>query len=71
MRDCKLIADCEFRGLALERCFDVDRVYSMRQAVQGIKKKAGSKQAVQRLDGLYCSHVINKISVSKTGRQIY
>ena len=41
----------------------------MRQAVPGTKKKAASKQAIHRLDGLYCSHVINKsISVPQAGK---
>ena len=44
------------------------RVYSARQAVPGTKKKAAAKQAIHRLDGLYCSHVINKgISAPQLG----
>lgn len=43
------------------RCLEIGRVYSRRQAVPSLKKKLVSKAAIHQLDGLYCSHVINKI----------
>ena len=53
---------CVHRGYALMERVHVCRVYSKRQAVPGLKKRktTASKLAINRLDGLYCAHVIHK-----------
>ena len=53
---------CAHRNHALIERVHFCRVYSKRQAVPGLKKRktSASKLAINRLNGLYCAHVIHK-----------
>ena len=57
-----LLYGCAHRNYALMERVRFRRVYSKRQAVPGLKKRktSASKLAINRLDGLYCAHVIHK-----------